>query len=210
MTFGVAGAAVSALQAPAAAAPAFDPVLLDIPHEFRTARLLLRAPRPGDGAVVHASIVETLDDLRRYPSSLPWALAEPSAPAQEAWARRGAAGWLLRNDLPLIVFDANSGEHVGNAGIHRFDWERRVFEIGWWGRKRFQGRGLMTEAVRAVIDYAFTQLGARRVWALADERNERSWKLAERAGLIFEGALRSERADPDGTRCDMRVYALTR
>jgi RimJ/RimL family protein N-acetyltransferase len=191
-------------------ATAFEPVLLDIPHEFRTGRLLIRAPRTGDGALVHASVMETLDELRAYPSSLPWALAEQTPAAQEAWARRGAASWLLRSDFPLIVLDGGTGEHVGNAGIHRFDWEKRVFEIGWWGRRRHHGRGLMTEAVRAVIDYAFTHLGARRVWAMADERNERSWKLAERVGLLYEGTLRGERGDPDGTRCDMRVYALTR
>lgn len=192
------------------AAPDFDPVLLDLPDEIRTPRLLLRAPRPGDGALVHASVMETLDDLRRYPSSLIWALAEQTPQVQEAWARRAAAGWLLRNDLQLLVFDAATGDHVGNTGLHRFSWEKRVFEIGWWGRKRYHGGGLMTEATRAVIDFAFTHLGARRVWAMADERNERSWKLAERAGLIYEGTQRSERGDPDGTRCDMRVYALTR
>lgn len=47
-----------------ATAPAFEPVLLDIPDHFDTDRFHVRAPRPGDGAVLNASVVETLESLR--------------------------------------------------------------------------------------------------------------------------------------------------
>jgi RimJ/RimL family protein N-acetyltransferase len=191
------------------AAP-FNPVLLDLPSTLSTERLLLRAPQPGDGAVVHESVAETLEDLRRHPSSMPWALAEQTVATAEEYCRRGAAGWLLRNDFPFLLFRRADGAHVGNCGIHRFDWERRVFEIGWWCRRSQQGQGYITEAVRALVDFAFTHLGARRLWAGADDANVRSWRVAERAGFLLEGTLRSERGDPDGSRRDMRVYSITR
>ena len=50
--------------------PAFNPVLPDIPDHIETERLLLRAPRPGDGAILNASVIVTLDDLRRHPASM--------------------------------------------------------------------------------------------------------------------------------------------
>ena len=53
---------------------AFNPILLDIPEQFETERLLMRAPRAGDGAVVNTSLLETLDDIRRFPASMPWAM----------------------------------------------------------------------------------------------------------------------------------------
>jgi RimJ/RimL family protein N-acetyltransferase len=190
--------------------PPFNPILLDIPHEFLTERLLLRAPRPGDGAMLNASVLETLDDLRRFPSSMPWALAEQTVASTEEYVRRGAASWILRSDFPLLAFHRDSGEHVVNCGIHRFSWDTRVFEIGWWCRKRFQGQGYATETARSVTEFAFRHLGARRVWCGADEDNERSWRIAERLGFEHEGTLRSERGDPDGTRRNMRVYAITR
>jgi hypothetical protein len=56
--------------------PVFNPVLLDIPDQLETQRLLVRAPRPGDGAVINASFLETLDDLRRYPASMSWAMED--------------------------------------------------------------------------------------------------------------------------------------
>ena len=190
--------------------PAFNPVLLDIPDHFGTERLLLRAPRPGDGPVVHASVLETLDDLRRYPASMTWAMEEPSVEKSEEYCRRGAANWIIRADFPMLLFRRDTGEHAGSCGLHRFNWSTRVFEIGWWGRKSCQGRGLITEGAAALTEFAFTALGARRVWCYADEENERSWKVAERLGFGHEGTHRSERSDPDGTRRTMRVYATTR
>lgn len=190
--------------------PPFNPVLLDLPVEIRTERLLLRAPRPGDGPVALASVLETLEDLRRFPSSMSWALAEQTLASAEDYCRRSAAHWLLRSEFPFLGFAQSDGQLVVNCGIHRFDWERRIFEIGWWCRHSAQGHGYATEAARALIEYAFAHLGARRVWAGADEQNERSWRVAERAGMQLEGTLRSERADPDGTRRNMRIYALVR
>lgn len=187
-----------------------DPILLDIPDHFETQRLLVRAPRPGDGAVIHASVVDTLAELRAWPASMPWAQEEPRQSSSELFARRGAAGWLLRSDLPMLAFTRDGGEHVGNVGLHRFNWATRVFEIGWWCPRRHQGQGFVTEAARGVVEFAFAQLGARRVWCLADDANARSWRVAERLGFVHEGTLKSERSDPDGTRRDMRVYALTR
>lgn len=191
-------------------AAAFNPVLLDVPDRLDSERLLIRAPRPGDGAAVHTSIVETLEDLRRFPASMPWAMEEPTEAKSEEFCRRGAAGWILRSDLPMLMFLHESGEHAGGCGLHRFDWPSRVFEIGWWCRRRFQGQGLVTEAAAAVCEFAFAHLGARRVWCACDEANERSFNVAERLGFRHEGTLRSQRGDPDGTRRDMRVYAITR
>lgn len=190
--------------------PAFNPVLLDIPDELRTERLLLRAPRPGDGAVIHASVLETLEDLRRYPASMVWAMEEQLVERAEEFCRRGAANWLIRADFPMLIFRRDDGEHAGACGLHRFDWRTRVFEIGWWCRRRYQGQGIITEAAGALTEFAFERLGARRVWCSTDEENERSSRVAERLGFTYEGTHRSEKCDPDGTRRSMRVYAMTR
>jgi len=189
---------------------AFNPILLDIPDHLETPRLLLRAPRPGDGALLNASILETLDDLRRFPASMPWAMEELPVWKTEEFCRRSAANWILRADFPLLLFRRDNGEHAGNCGLHRFNWSTRVFEVGWWCRKRYQGQGLITEAAAALTEFAFTQLGARRVWCGMDEENAPSRAVAMRLGFLHEGTLRSERCDPDGTRRNMLVYAKTR
>jgi hypothetical protein len=47
------------------------------------------------------------------------------------------------------------------------------------------------------------------VWCKGDEENARGSRVAERFGYFYEGTLRSDGCDPDGTRRNMRVYAMT-
>ena len=72
------------------------------------------------------------------------------------------------------------------------------------------GRGYVSEVVRALTAVAFDRLGARRVEIHADDRNARSWRVAERCGFAHEGTLRSYRRAPDGSPEDTRVYAVVR
>lgn len=190
--------------------PAVDPLLLDLPETLETARLVLRSPRRGDGLALSRSIQETLADLRRFPSSLPWAMTGQTLASAEAWCRRSSANWILRTDFAVMGFHRYEHHHVVSCGLHRIDWPNRVFEIGWWCRSREQRQGYTAEAASALMAFAFRYLGARRVWCHCDDANEGSWRVAERIGLVLEGVARSERADPDGRRRDMRVYACVR
>jgi len=182
------------------------PILLDFPDQFTTDRLLIRAPRPGDGPVVHAACVASLDALRAWPASLPWAMFPPSVDASEQFCRHAAAAWILRTDLPMLVF-LHDGQFVGASGLHRMDWTQRQFEVGWWGHVAQLGQGLMTEAVNGVCTFAIREVGARRLVALPDVENTRSCRLAERVGFTLEGVMRHERFDPDGTPRDTCLYA---
>ena len=65
----------------------------------------------------------------------------------------------------------------------------------------------LTEAVAAIVNFAFEKLGARRVESLADDANDRSCRLCERLGFTLEGTLRHERVDPNGLLRSTRVYA---
>ncbi|WP_430623315.1 GNAT family N-acetyltransferase [Burkholderia vietnamiensis] len=65
---------------------------------------------------------------------------------------------------------------IGCGGLHKPRWTARTFEVGWWGRTAFTGQGLITEAVRTILDFAFSSLAAHRVEALPDDLNEK--KLA--------------------------------
>lgn len=66
----------------------------------------------------------------------------------------------------------------------------------------------MTEATAALTRFALASLGAARVELRIDERNERSWRVAERLGFRLEGVLRAERRGNAGELSKMRVYSL--
>ena len=179
------------------------PVLRDVPLEFESERLLIRCPRPGDGRVVHASVSESLSSLRQFPVSLPWAMEAPSLD-------EGQANFLRRADMPMLLFLRATGTHVGNSGLHRFDWSVPRCELGFWLRTSYGGRGLMTEAAKELTAFAFRELGMRRVEALTDEENARARRVCERAGFMLEGILRHYRASPQGGLRNASVYALVR
>ena len=185
------------------------PVLRDVPTRIETARLVLRCPEPGDGAVVYAGVSDSLATLRQYPASLPWALFEPSIEASETYCREGQAKYLLRTEMPMLIFLKHGNVYVGGTGLHTFDWSVPKAETGYWVRSGYLGQGIASEAVLAVISFALTRLGMRRVEALPDEENLASCCVCERVGMKLEGTLRNERIEPSGKLRSTRVYAVT-
>ena len=187
-----------------------SPVLIEVPDRFETRRLVLRSPMPGDGAMVYRAVADSLVELRKFPASLPWAMHEPSIAASETYCREAHARFVLRTDLPFLILLRDTGEMVGSTGLHRFDWSVPRFEIGFWRRTPAHSQGYMTEAIRGLVGFAQTTLGARRLEAFTDNDNAASCALCERAGMILEGTLRHERRAPDGSLRDTRVYAIAR
>src|SRR5690606_34606609 len=133
---------------------------LEIPEEFESERLLIRAPRAGDGATIAQAVNESLDDLRDW---LPWAQAPVAAEEQEVRVREARVKWELRTDLMVLLCEKSSGAYVGGSGLHRMDWSVPRFEIGSWQRSRFRGRGYVTAAVHRITRFAEETLRAKRV-----------------------------------------------
>lgn len=76
---------------------------------------------------------------------------------------------------------------IGNLYFSQGDFD--TWELGYVFNKQYQGYGYATESARGLIDYAFTELGARRIIAMCNPENEKSWKLLERLGMRREGTL---------------------
>lgn len=188
-----------------------DALLIDVPERIETPRLVLRCPRRGDGAVVNEAVVLSHVELDPW---LPWATTQPTLDESEATCRRQQARFLLREDLVMLIFardpSGGEGELLGGTGLHRIDWTLRRFEIGYWRKTGCEGRGIVTEAVTAVARMAFDSLAARRVEIRVDNDNERSWKVAERAGFTLEAVLRFDALTPGGEPRSTRVYARVR
>ena len=182
-----------------------NPILLDFPDSFDTERLTIRAPRVEDAAEVWQAIDESLPELRAW---MPWAKdGAGSLDDQIARLRRAAAHWLTREDLPLHLFLRGTHTFVGGSGLHRFDWEVRRFEIGYWVRTRFAGQGYITEAVNGITRFAFEHLRANRVEIRCDARNARSADVARRCGFLLEGTLRHDDLGVNGDLRDTLVFS---
>jgi ribosomal-protein-serine acetyltransferase len=107
--------------------------------------------------------------------------------------------------MQLALLD-DDGAIVGMVGFHRFDWANRATSIGYWLAADHEGRGLMTEAVRALVEYAFETRGLHRIEIAAAVDNARSRAIPERLGFREEGVRRD--AERHGERyLDLVLYA---
>lgn len=163
-----------------------DNILRDIPETIETARLTLRCPHSGDGRIFHQAVVESIVELRLW---LPWAEPAPSLEDCEAKMRYAQAQFLQRKDLWYLIFLKDTGALVGGTGLHYPEWTVPSFEIGYWAHTAYSGRGLITEAVIGLRDFAFDILGARRLQIVCNTANVRSAAVARRAGFDLEGTL---------------------
>ena len=183
------------------------PILRDVPDQVETERLILRCPRPGDGRQVFEAVCDSIDALRDWPASLPWAVCEPQEDAFERFCREGHVDYLARRNFPLLVFLKSENRYIGGNGLHNVDWAVPRCEIGYWLRAGYCGRGLATEASQAATDFALHTLGMRRVASLPDAENRASCAVAERAGYQLEGTMHNDRKAPDGSLRHTALYA---
>jgi RimJ/RimL family protein N-acetyltransferase len=178
-----------------------------LPEQIESDHLIIRAARPGDGAMFHEAITESLAGLSPW---LGWVTPAPTPGDSENSCCQAHERFLRNEDLMAFFFLKDGGALIGGSGLHDADWDLRHFEVGYWGRSSFAGRGLMTEGVRALADHALEKLGATRVFLTTDTLNVASWKLAERAGFELEGILRNDRRNLSGGLRDTRVYSRIR
>jgi ribosomal-protein-alanine N-acetyltransferase len=76
---------------------------------------------------------------------------------------------------------------IGNLYLAKGDFD--AWEIGYVFNLNYWGKGYATESAKALMNTAFSQLGARRIVAMCNPLNEHSWKLLERLGMRREGNL---------------------
>jgi RimJ/RimL family protein N-acetyltransferase len=90
----------------------------------------------------------------------------------------------------LAIRLEDSGQLIGDFGVHFCADEPRQAEIGFTLSPHYQGRGYATEAVIGVFDHLFGPLQKRRVFASVDPRNEPSVALLKRVGMRQEAHFR--------------------
>jgi [ribosomal protein S5]-alanine N-acetyltransferase len=179
---------------------------------IETPRLLLRPLRDGDAEALFAIFSDPA--VMRYWSSPPW-----SDPAQALHLLEGEREALAgRRDLRLgLVPRDGDGRVAGTLSLYKINAGCRSADIGYALARGEQGRGLMNEALAAVIDCAFDHrpgapfddLQLNRIEADVDPRNAASCRALERLGFLREGLLR-ERWIVAGEVSDSAMYGLLR
>lgn len=107
-----------------------------------------------------------------------------------------------------IVLKEN-GTLIGNISVVHLDEYVEACEIGYCMGKPWWGGGIMTEALKAVVDYLFENVGFNRICARHDPRNIGSGRVMQKAGMTYEGTLRQIYRNNTGI-CDAAYYSILR
>jgi RimJ/RimL family protein N-acetyltransferase len=98
---------------------------------------------------------------------------------------------VVRGDLLLLAIALRDGDAaVGSIGL-TIDWPHRRAEVGFWIGVPYWGRGLMSEALGAIVGYGFERLGLNRIWGGHFAGNEASGRVQRKVGMQQEGVLRA-------------------
>lgn len=110
---------------------------------------------------------------------------------KEAYKHQNGYASYNRRFLLFLLIEKESGKIIGRCGLHNWNKENKRAEIGYVMEDNdFKRKGLMSEAVSAIIAYGFNQLHLNRIEALVGVGNIPSLKLMVKNNFIQEGVLR--------------------
>lgn len=168
-----------------------------------TERLHLREVTRDDALALYA--IHSDPQVMRFWSYPAWTqLAQAQAKVDAIATQRRE-----QDILVWAIADADSDLLIGTLAVFAWNREQGRAEIGYSLHRDWQGRGLASEALQAVLRVLFNELGLRRLEADIDPRNHASCRLVEKLGFQREGLLRA-RWQVNEEVCDSLLYGLLR
>lgn len=184
-------------------------LLLTLPTQLESTRLLLRCYQAGDGPWYCAMSERNRTHLARYEAGNP-ALGIRSVEAAEVVVREFASFWVARTAFFFGAFRRDTDEFVAQIYVGPTDWALPQFDLGYFVDVKHEGQGYVTEAAQTALGFAFNHLQAHRVALECDDTNRRSYGVAERCGFVREGHVRENKQNADGTITGTLHYGLLR
>ncbi|MGD6960099.1 GNAT family N-acetyltransferase [Rossellomorea aquimaris] len=184
-----------------------NPILIDVPLQIETDRLILRAPQQaGDGNVVHQAIKDSINELKQW---LILFQAIPTVEETEILLRNAHIDFLKRESFRYLIFHKDTNDFIGTASLHRINWKISKCEIGYWINSQFSGNGYMTETVSKLTNLGFQQLKFRRIEIRCESTNYKSRSIPVKLGFELEGTLRNDDLSADGRKLtDTCIYSI--
>jgi ribosomal-protein-serine acetyltransferase len=132
---------------------------------------------------------QLIDNSRSHLKAwLPWVDYNTSVKDSEAFIEGTMKQWAANNGFQAGIF--YKGELAGVIGLHNVNWTNKSTTIGYWLGEAFTGKGLMSGACQAVVDYCFNELKLNRIEIRVATGNEKSAAIPERLGFQKEGCVR--------------------
>ena len=116
----------------------------------------------------------------------------------QPYKRRNALTFILKSHYKRIwkkeyvfgILLKDTNRLIGIISLLNVNWKDKNAEIGYWLGKKYWGRGLTTEAIGLILNFAFKKLKLHRVYAKVFEENTASKRVLEKNGFKLEGIMR--------------------
>lgn len=115
-----------------------------------------------------------------------------------------------RDEFLFLLKEKENRSVIGLVYIKNLDWETKEAELAYCIGYQYEGKGWMTESVKAVSHYAFSELGLEKLRIIVHESNFSSIRVAEKCGYIWTEKLLKEHTPPNEEPLDMELYKLNK
>jgi ribosomal-protein-serine acetyltransferase len=165
-------------------------------------RLSLRIPAIEDAKDIYTVIDKDRDHLKQW---LVWVDDVKSFENTETNIKKRIEDFEKKEAASFFIYYEN--QWIGSVGFISIDNDNHNGEIGYWLSSAFEGKGLMTECVKACVRYGFEDLNLHRILIKCDADNVKSAGIPKRLGFILEGTLREDKNRQDHYR-NTSMYGL--
>ncbi len=147
--------------------------------------LELRLREEADANVFFSLIDKNRTYLRQW---LPWVDATKTVGDTLKYIQSCISNFEKQESVDFGIWYDN--QWVGSIGFHYWDKINRKDTIGYWLAEDFQGKGIVTDSVKALIKYGFEKMNLNRIEILCAVENTKSVAIPERLGFTNEGVCR--------------------
>ena len=174
-------------------------------QRMETKRLLLRRFSIQDADAMYRNWASD-PEVTKYLTWPAHSSAEVSRAVLEDWvsayAQENYYQW-------AIVLKAQGDDPIGSISAVGMNDEIDMIHVGYCLGRDWWRQGIMSEALRAVMDFFFDEVGANRIESRHDPRNPHSGMVMKKCGMQYEGTMRQSDRNNQGV-CDASWYALLR
>ena len=154
-------------------------------RKIETERLILRRFTVDDATAMYENWAKD-PEVTKFLTWQPHENVDATRALLEDWIKHYEEGDTFNWAIQL----KENGKVIGNISVVGLKEAAEAADIGYCMSRACWGRGIMPEALKAVMDYLFDKAGLNRVAACHDSNNPKSGRVMEKAGMKLEGTLR--------------------
>jgi len=184
-----------------------NPLLIELPNQIETPRLLLRPLKVSDDKAYHEACSESFGALTKYYAP-EWCKFDqmPDIGYVSLMVRKNIVQWHERSYLEMAAIEKSSNRFIGVGQLHHLDWSVPKGRIGYFVRQTAGGNGFATEIANVLSRFALDRLQFKRLEIRSEVRNTASARIPRSLGYEFQTVFKMNKCGRNGELWDMEIH----